>query len=236
MKSSAKPSAAQPSATPKTARLCVVAVREHQVRDRDREEDDQPAHRRRPRLRVVLLRALLADLLAELAHPQELDELRPEEDRDQHRRHPGDQHLAAIDRLSDEQVAHELARRQRRRSVTPRAPSRATSVSVNASIPTEREPLTRIASPLREQLPDHRDRRLRVRRPVVGRIVARQLADADDSVDARASGRGRRPHGGTAAACGPSSAIPPSTAILRPGASSEARWSSAARIETGLAL
>ncbi len=34
-----------------------VAFGEHQVGDADRGEDDQPAHRRRARLRVVLLRA-----------------------------------------------------------------------------------------------------------------------------------------------------------------------------------
>ena len=49
----------------------------------------------------MALRALLADLLAELALPQPLDELRAEEDRDQHRRHPGDQDLAAVDRDGD---------------------------------------------------------------------------------------------------------------------------------------
>ena len=71
-----------------------VAVGEHQVGDADRGEDDQPAHRRRAGLGVVLLGALLADVLAELLDPQVLDELRAEEDADQHRRHPGDQHLA----------------------------------------------------------------------------------------------------------------------------------------------
>ena len=48
-----------------------VAFGEHQIGDGDREEEDQPAHRRRPGLRVMLLRALLADLLAEFAKPQE---------------------------------------------------------------------------------------------------------------------------------------------------------------------
>jgi hypothetical protein len=60
----------------------------------------------------MALGALLADLLAELLDPQVLDELRAKEDRDQHRGHPGDQDLAAIDRgrgeladdLSDEQL------------------------------------------------------------------------------------------------------------------------------------
>jgi hypothetical protein len=48
---------------------------------------------------VVLLGALLADLLAELLDPQVLDESRADEDRDQHRRHPGDQDLAAVDQV-----------------------------------------------------------------------------------------------------------------------------------------
>ena len=68
-----------------------VAVGEDEVGDADRGEDDQAAHRRRAGLGVVLLRPLLADVLAELPHPQVLDELRAEEDADQHRRHAGDQ-------------------------------------------------------------------------------------------------------------------------------------------------
>ena len=71
-----------------------VAFGEHQVGDADRGEDDQAAHRRRARLGVVLLRPVLADVLAELAHPQVFDEFRPEEDADQHRGHPGDQDFA----------------------------------------------------------------------------------------------------------------------------------------------
>src|SRR4029077_1460761 len=98
-----------------------VAVREDQVGNADRGEDDQPAHRRRAGLGVVLLRAVLTDVLAELLHPQVLDELGAEEDADQHRRHAGDQHLA-----------HQ---------------SNSASVSATASRPAEREPLTRIASP-----------------------------------------------------------------------------------------
>ena len=47
-----------------------------------------------PGLGVVLLRPVLADVLAELAHPQVFDEFRAEEDADQHRRHPGDQDFA----------------------------------------------------------------------------------------------------------------------------------------------
>src|SRR3712207_9065021 len=44
-----------------------VEVRQEQERHRDGGEDDDPAHRRRARLGVVLLRSLLADVLAELA-------------------------------------------------------------------------------------------------------------------------------------------------------------------------
>ena len=47
-----------------------VVVGEDQERHRDRREDDDPAHRRRARLVVVALGALLADVLAELAVAQ----------------------------------------------------------------------------------------------------------------------------------------------------------------------
>src|SRR5262249_31333648 len=79
------------------------------------------AHRRRARLRVVLLGALLADVLAELALAQEGDELGGQEDADQQRGRPG-----------DEDLAHHPA---------------ACSASVTTSSPTPREALTSTTSP-----------------------------------------------------------------------------------------
>ena len=67
----------------------------------------------------------------------------PRKMRDQHRGHPRDQHLAAVDRGRGD-LGDDLGRRRRH----PRS-SRilASSASANASSPTEREPLTRTASP-----------------------------------------------------------------------------------------
>jgi hypothetical protein len=42
----------------------------------------------------MALRPLLADVLAELALAHEVDELRPEEDADEHRAHAADEDLA----------------------------------------------------------------------------------------------------------------------------------------------
>lgn len=68
----------------------------------------------------------------------------------------------------------------------------------------------------------------------VGVVFAGDRADADDDVDPGLAGVGAdlamEPD-----SPGPSSPIIPSTATVR-GASSVARWSSAARIDTGLAL
>ena len=58
------------------------------------DQDDEAAHRRRAGLRVVALRPLLADVLAELALAHEVDEARREEDAQQQRRRPADQDLA----------------------------------------------------------------------------------------------------------------------------------------------
>ena len=95
--------------------------RQQQERHRDRGEDDDPAHRRRAGLGVVLLRPLLADVLAELARAQERDELRRQEDAYEQGRGPRDQHLA-----------HQPA---------------ACSASVTISSPTPRDPLTSTTSP-----------------------------------------------------------------------------------------
>src|SRR3954468_16504421 len=96
-------------------------LRQQQERHRDRREDDDAAHRRGPRLGVVLLRALLADVLAELARPQERDEPGRQEDADEQGRRPRDQDLA-----------HQPA---------------ACSASVTTSSPTPRDALTSTTSP-----------------------------------------------------------------------------------------
>ncbi len=82
-----------------------------------------------PAFCVVALRALLADVLAELALAQELDELRAQEDADQQRGRAGDQ----------DRAPSALPRR--------RAPASAASASATRSSPTPREPLTSTVSP-----------------------------------------------------------------------------------------
>src|SRR5688500_15082110 len=91
----------------------------------------------------MLIGPLLADLLAELLHPQVGDELRAEEDRDQHRRHAGDQHLAAVDDRRAE-AAGELGEREGDHRFSPIL---TTSSSAIRSRPTDREPLIRATSP-----------------------------------------------------------------------------------------
>ena len=105
-------------------------LRQQQERHRDRGEDDDPAHRRRARLGVVLLRPVLADVLAELALAQERDELRRQEDAHEQGRGPRDQDLA-----------HQPA---------------ACSASVTTSSPTPREPLTSTTSPAEHELGQQR--------------------------------------------------------------------------------
>ena len=62
-----------------------------QEADRRREQDEQTAHRRRPLLRDVMLRAVLADVLPELVATEELDEAWPDRDRDDQRHERGDE-------------------------------------------------------------------------------------------------------------------------------------------------
>src|SRR5205823_6484223 len=105
-----------------------AVVAEDQERHRDRGEDDDAAHGGRARLLVMALRALLADVLAELAHAQERDELRAEEDADEQRR-----------RARDEDLPHQ-------RRPTGSVPC---SAWATTSRPTPRDPLTRTVSPSR---------------------------------------------------------------------------------------
>src|SRR5206468_8988506 len=71
-----------------------VVAAEDQERDRDGQQHDQAAHRRRAGLAVVPGRPLLADLLAELLLAQVLDELRAEEHAQRERRDARDEDLA----------------------------------------------------------------------------------------------------------------------------------------------
>jgi hypothetical protein len=59
-------------------------VTQGQERNGHRDDDHQPARRRRPLLDGVARRPLLANHLPELVAAQELDELRPSENRDDH--------------------------------------------------------------------------------------------------------------------------------------------------------
>ncbi len=138
--------------------------------------------------------------------------------------HAGDEDLAAVD---------QVCRLEGGLDHSPRTPI---SSSVKCSRPTEREPLTRSASPCREQVVGDRDRRRRVGRPLIGRVVASKVADADHRPDAKAAGvrtdiavEGRRirPQLGHPAEDRQAPAS-------EPGIS--ARLVSAARIEIGLAL
>ncbi len=108
-----------------------VQLGQQQIRNGDRGEDDHAAHRRRARLRLVALRALLADVLAELAVAQQFDELRAQEQADQQRRDAGQQDRARCRPLADRE-------RQRPRhdhvQTTPRSTSRATVTSSNGSL------------------------------------------------------------------------------------------------------
>ena len=137
--SSAKPIAGAGERRTEHRQAGGVALGEDQVRDRDRGEDHEAAHRRRAGLvRWCCLRALLADVLAELASAQELDELRPEEDRDQKRGEARDQDLAEDDAPRASAPAWRGCRRDS---------SLLVSACATRSRPTEREPLTSTTSP-----------------------------------------------------------------------------------------
>ena len=107
--------------------------------------------------------------------------------------------------------------------------------SATASRPAEREPLTRTASPGSELGGEQLRRLVRVGDQLVGAVVARRLADADS----RSRRRGARVLADLAVVSRPRrDRAPPSRRARRPcaAAPSVARWSSAARIDTGLAL
>ena len=87
MKSSRKPIAPQPSVTNKTAERRNLVLRHGEERRRRDDEDQQAAHRRCSLLDPVSFGAFLANVRAELVAAQELDELRTDEERDDHRDH-----------------------------------------------------------------------------------------------------------------------------------------------------
>ncbi len=102
-------------------------------------------------------------------------------------------------------------------------------------MPTEREPLIEDRVAGLEVRVEPLGRLAGVGDEFVGVVFAGDRADADDEVDPGLAGVGADLAVEPATRPGPSSPIIPSTATVR-GASSVARWSSAARIDTGLAL
>ena len=119
-------------------------VRDGEERDRRRRDDQQAAHRRRALLGRVVLRPLLADLLAELVPAQERDEPRAGEDRDDHR-----------DQRGSEDACHY-----------------ADKFSATTSSPTESEPFTSTMSPGRSVGPQPHGR-LAGRRDPLAAVAAR---------------------------------------------------------------
>src|SRR5262245_2276223 len=127
----------------------VAEVGPEQGRRHDRGDDEDPAHRRRAALGLVRLRALLADLLADLEAAEAVDEPPAEEERDQHRgddghRRPEGDVAEDVEgdgpgvQLVEEVVEHQAA-----------VPPRARSASTTCSRWIPREPLTTTRSPSR---------------------------------------------------------------------------------------
>ena len=133
-------------------------VAHRQEGDRRRAENQQPAHRRRALLGHVVLRAFLADVLAELVLAEKLDEPRS-----------GRQGDAERDRGCDEDADH--------------APPPSSAFATTSS-PTDREPLTRIASPGRTSAQRERRGLGGGRRPLVGVVAPGELTDAEHDVEA----------------------------------------------------
>ena len=172
-----------------------------------------------PAFSMVALRAVLADLLAELALAQELDELRAEEDADQQRGRAAEQNPAhsALPRPG--------ARRQHRgRIAIGRAgPRSAASVAATRSRPTPREPLTSTVSPSRSS------RRRAAPRPPRASASAwpspRELARASRAASGPTVTSSSTPRACACApisrcrrgASAPSSSMSPSTATRRAG-------------------
>ena len=160
-----------------------------------------------PCLRDVVLRALLADVLAELVPAQERDERRAAEDRDDHRDERCDEDSVPLGGqvLRDDLESHRARALHEHDVARPQLGA---------------QPRRGLG---RRRRPTRRRRRARARRP---RSRARS----------RARARARRSRAWYAGASAPSSAISPSTATRRCPPPRSARCSSAARIETGFAL
>ena len=139
--------------------VAVRQVREEERRDDDREVDEDAAHRGRPRLRLVGLRTLLADGLADLPRAQPADEARAEEDREEERHERGVRgpERDVAEDAEDRHLAEERMEKPRdHRASPPARSSRATTRSSNGwstapitcavSCPL---PATRTTSPLR---------------------------------------------------------------------------------------
>ena len=186
-------------------------------RRRGRGDDDQhAAHRRRPLLDDVPLRPVLADELPELLAAQEGDEARAEQDREQHRHDRGDDHAAQT--FAPASASATASSRTERDALTstqsPGRTSSSSAATASAAVATardDRDPaltldVVRGERPDREQHVDADLRRVPAELAVVLRGVGPELGHVAEHRDAAA----------------------------RPARS--ARWSSAARIETGFAF
>src|SRR5918999_2088864 len=179
--------------------------------ERGRDQDQHASHHGRASLGPVALRPLLADLLADLAPAQELDELRADHDRDHHRDDGG-----------DEDSGHYAG-----------TPSRA---AARCSRPAAREALTSTTSPGRSTAASSsRASAASAARasPPYSSASAPPTATSTSTPAARAASPISRWKPG---APGTSSAISQTTATVRRPPARSTRWASAARIETGLAL
>src|SRR5438552_17675446 len=99
-----------------------LVLRDGEEGDRGDDQDQEATHRRRSLLDLVTLGPFCPDVLAELVAAEELDELRTDDDRDDHRDHP-----------SGEDADHAAGTR--------------VSAAATASRPTARDALTSTASP-----------------------------------------------------------------------------------------
>ena len=168
-------------------------VGERQERERSPRSISRPPIVGVPCLADMVLRPLLADVLADLVPAQERDEGRPAEDRDDH----GDERR-------NENSGHY-----------------AVKFSATTSSPTDREPLTSTTSPGRSRPRSSAAASAAVGDPVAA-VVARQLADRDHVLDPELAERAPRSRGGSRAPRRRARAISPSTAT-QPSAVRRAR-------------
>ena len=225
MKSSAKPSSAQPSATPKTARLAVSRSESTRYGTAIARKRIRP-----PIVGVPAFAWCSCGPSSRICWPNSLTR--------RNWMNFGPRKIvisiAAMPaiRTSPRSIWFDAISPMRHRARS----SSARTASVNASSPTAREPFTRTASPLAEQPADDPTPSTGVGRPLVRGVVAGELADADDRVDAEIArvGAGLAVVGGAVGAelAHPAEDGDPAAAQR----ARAARLSSAARIEIGLAL